>query len=66
MSVLGSLLTGLDDNTRSRTVEMIAQNVAEERDLATSDGPLRRAHDVGSRTRRSGGSRSHSDSADGQ
>jgi hypothetical protein len=54
MSVLHSLLSGLDDETRTRTVTKIAESVAEERALPP-DAPRRRAADVGTRRRRSPG-----------
>ncbi|MBL7497185.1 hypothetical protein I6A84_30470 [Frankia sp. CNm7] len=52
MSLLSSLVTGLDDDTRSRTLDLIARSVAEER-AAAAEGNQRRAADVGTRSRRS-------------
>jgi len=56
MSVLRRLLNGLDDETRTRTVTMIAESVAEERALP-AEAPRRRAADIGTRQRRSSGPR---------
>lgn len=55
MSLLSSLVDGLDDNTRSRTLDLIAQSVAEDR-AAAVEGVHRRPADVGTRTRRSNSS----------
>jgi hypothetical protein len=56
MSVLHSLLHGLDDQTRTETTEIIARNIAEERAQAP-EASRRRAADVGTRSRRSSGPR---------
>jgi len=56
MGVLDSLLTGLDDKTRARTLGMIAQSIAEDRERAPEATHLR-SSDTGTRTRRSAGSR---------
>ncbi|OHV33367.1 MULTISPECIES: hypothetical protein [Pseudofrankia] len=52
MSFLDSLVDGLDDNTRSRTLDLIAQSVADDR-AAALEGIHRRPADVGTRGRRS-------------
>ncbi|MDT3444823.1 MULTISPECIES: hypothetical protein [unclassified Pseudofrankia] len=56
MGVLDSLLTGLDDKTRARTLNMIAQSIADDRERAP-EASHRRQVDTGTRTRRSTGPR---------
>ncbi|OHV40682.1 MULTISPECIES: hypothetical protein [Pseudofrankia] len=56
MGVLDSLLTGLDDQTRTRTLDMIAQSIAEDRERAPEVSHRRRV-DTGTRARRSTGPR---------
>jgi len=60
VSLLSSLTTGLDDSTRSRTLDLIAQSVVEDR-AAALEGNQRRYADVGTRTRRSRGSSDRAD-----
>jgi hypothetical protein len=56
MGVLDSLLTGLDEETRARTVRMIAQSITDDREQAPETSH-RRHVDTGTRTRRSSRSR---------
>jgi hypothetical protein len=60
VSLLNSLVTGLDDSTVSRTLDLIAQSVADDRAAAAEGNPHRHA-DVGTRPRRSRGSSGQSD-----